>query len=500
MSAGAEAQGVSTETCELCIVGAGIGGLNALAAASRHLRRSDRVVLVDRQPRAGGMWTSVYPYVRLHQPHPMFTAGNIPWRLDEPRAHLANREEVLAHLARCFEELSRRVDLHFASGYEYEGHSEDAARGVVEVRCAPRAPGEPPLRIVAKRFVDARGFGITPKQALPLSSRAVKSVSPDFLSEDASELSPRDAPIYVVGGGKTGMDTAHTLIQRFPGRPLHLLIGAGTIFTEREKAYPTGLSRYFGGTLGTDLFLELSKRFDGHNEDAVTDYFREHHGVALSQKCRHHMFGVLSRSENDTIARGAKEVLLDHLVDVVDRADGPAMLLRSGKEQAVQPGSIFINATGYFSESARAYQPFCSKSERVLAIHPRSNVTFLPAYTGFLLVDAAYRGSLSRLPLYELDVVDLLERAKDAVLPTVATHTVHNVIQLMAGMPAATRKEFGANYGLWYPLHRQLLTGMRLLRFAKAERKHCQDNLDRVRERFGVRLGPLQHDARTAAE
>lgn len=61
--------------CDLCILGAGIAGLNALFAASRYLTRDQKVVLIDRRPNAGGMWNAAYDYVRLHQPHPMFTAG-----------------------------------------------------------------------------------------------------------------------------------------------------------------------------------------------------------------------------------------------------------------------------------------------------------------------------------------------------------------------------------------------------------------------------------------
>ena len=40
--------------------------------------------------RVGGMWVDTYPYVRLHQPHPMFTAGNIRWTLGKPPAYLAS--------------------------------------------------------------------------------------------------------------------------------------------------------------------------------------------------------------------------------------------------------------------------------------------------------------------------------------------------------------------------------------------------------------------------
>lgn len=70
--------------CALCVVGAGLAGMNALAVASRYLPAGARVVLVDARPRCGGMWTDTYDYVRLHQPHPMFTAGDIPWQIRSP--------------------------------------------------------------------------------------------------------------------------------------------------------------------------------------------------------------------------------------------------------------------------------------------------------------------------------------------------------------------------------------------------------------------------------
>ena len=71
----------AVESCDVCIVGAGIAGLNALFVASRYLSSDQKVILIDRRPRVGGMWVDTYPYVRLHQPHPMFTAGNIKWTL-----------------------------------------------------------------------------------------------------------------------------------------------------------------------------------------------------------------------------------------------------------------------------------------------------------------------------------------------------------------------------------------------------------------------------------
>src|ERR1700710_1382209 len=85
------------ETCDVCIVGAGIAGLKALFGARRYLTRDQKVILIDRRMRVGGMWVDTYAYVRLHQPHPMFTAGNIKWTLGKDRSYLATKGEVLDH-------------------------------------------------------------------------------------------------------------------------------------------------------------------------------------------------------------------------------------------------------------------------------------------------------------------------------------------------------------------------------------------------------------------
>ena len=97
------------EKCDVCIVGAGLAGLNALFVASRYLSRDQKVILVDRRRSVGGMWVDTYPYVRLHQPHGMFTAGNIKWTLGEKSSYLATKGEVLDHFAYCLEVIKQRV-------------------------------------------------------------------------------------------------------------------------------------------------------------------------------------------------------------------------------------------------------------------------------------------------------------------------------------------------------------------------------------------------------
>ena len=109
---------VAVESCDVCIVGAGVAGLNALFVASQYLSRDQKVILIDRRERVGGMWVDTYPYVRLHQPHPMFTAGNIKWTLGQDRSYLATKGEVLDHFAHCLNVIKQRVRVDEYFGWD----------------------------------------------------------------------------------------------------------------------------------------------------------------------------------------------------------------------------------------------------------------------------------------------------------------------------------------------------------------------------------------------
>src|SRR5262249_16336542 len=154
-------------------------------AASRYLSKSHKVVLVDPSDGAGGMWNRTYSYVRLHQPHAIFTAGNIRWSWDRDPAYLADRSEVVAHLRHCLAELKRNVNVDERFGYRYERHQESADG--VRVHCDP-PPGGRPLVVEAKRLVKALGYNIRPHAAFTVSSVLVRSVSPDSYDLAGEEL------------------------------------------------------------------------------------------------------------------------------------------------------------------------------------------------------------------------------------------------------------------------------------------------------------------------
>jgi len=480
--------------CDLCIIGAGVAGLNALFSASRYLSQNQKVVLVDRNPGAGGMWLSVYDYVRLHQPHPMFTAGNIAWTAGRDPSYLAARPEVVAHLKHCVETSRQRLAVDERYGYEYRSHDESGAGpDDVLVECAPLSANAPPLRIKTKKLVKAFGHDVRTKDALALSSNDVRSVSPDKHDLLGDEMRSSNAPVYIVGGGKTAMDTAHALITRFPNKQVSLLIGKGTMFACRDKLYPAGLRRWWGGTTPLSAFLDLAQRFDGRNEGEVLDRLRSNYTVSLVADSRRFMLGLLSEQENTVIARAARELIKDYLADVVDRDGRPTLLLKSGASRAIEPGSWIVNCTGYAFQNATPYEPYVSKSGKVVSVQPCSAIHVLSTIASYFLVHLAYLNQLKRLPLYELDFNALYRANRDVLSASIPTHALYNAALVIGAVPKSVLQEFGTDLELWYPAPRRLLDGVRFMQFQKRKPEHLKRSLDAIRERFDVRCGPLQH-------
>ena len=487
----------AVEHCALVIVGAGIAGLNALYAASRYLKPSDTVVLIDRHARTGGMWTETYDYVRLHQPHPMFTAGDIPWTLEQPPAHLATREEVLGHFDHCLSELRQRVTLLEYYGYEYLHHEEVQEEGVwgvyVDIACV--AAGGRAFRLRAAHCVKAFGFRIPQIDPLPLRSTQVVSLAP----QDAALFAPSMAPVYVIGGGKTGMDTAHTLLSRYPGREVHLVVGKGTLFTNRNQAFPAGLARWWGGNTTLDMFLDLALRFNGDNETAVRDYFRQHYAVSLGANYQHFVLGLLSEEENAFIARGIRGTIEDYVDDVIDINDVPTLQLRSGATRAVAPGTVLVNCTGYVMRVAHDYEPYRSAHGCVVSVQPTSAIHILTTFAAYFLVHLMYLDKLNTLPLYEMDQESLFRANKVAAPYAAMVQILLNTMLIVSATPFNVIEHCGLDFDRWFPLPRRLLNALRLKRNGPAYLAHFRHTLDRLADRHALRCGVLGNCAVSTA-
>ncbi|GAA1477749.1 FAD-dependent oxidoreductase [Nocardioides aestuarii] len=473
---------------EVVVVGAGIAGLNALAVASGYLGPHDRVLLVDRRHRVGGMWVDTYPYVRLHQPHPFFTAGDIPWTLGEGRAYLATKWEVLDHFSHCIAELRHRVRLDQWLETEYVGH--EVVDGTVRVTCRGAEGRE---RVAsAERFVKATSLEIMPNRPFPVSSEQVQSVTPESDVREG-EIARSTAPVWIVGGGKTAMDTARAIITAQPGREVNMLAGSGTFFLERDRAFPTGHRRWWGGQRGYPYFRDWSMRFDGTNEREVMRWVSDHPStISITPRPRDFLFGQLSRSEATTISAGLRQVVTDHLVDVVDEGGRPHLELRSGARRAIEPGSWLVNCSGHFFRGEQQpYAPYTSAGGRVATVTPRSTIALLASFSGYFITHLLMLGKLDELPLYEVDADTLGRRDRDAWACTVVAVHMHNLSVMIDALPRTVFARNGLDFEKWFPLHRQLLTSVQVMREHGALIEHTAAALDRVREVHGVRCGPL---------
>jgi hypothetical protein len=474
---------------ELCVIGAGIAGLNAVAVAGSYLGRRDRVLLVDGRDRVGGMWNDTYDYVRLHQPHGNFTAGAIPWALDRPPEHLATKTEVLGHLDHCADVAGRSVDLHRRLGRTYTGHR--PVPGGVEIDlCGPDGVVE---RVRAARLVKAFGHRLTSARPLELSSRAVRSVTPEGLDADAHGS---EGPVWIIGGGKTAMDVAYHLLRMQPAREVNLVAGNGVFFGRRETFFPTGSRSWWTGTPLNSVLRKVAGRFDGTNEDEVATWLRDTYCVTPVPDARDFFSAYLSDEECSTIAAGLTTVEADYLDDVRDTDAGPELVLRSGRTRPIPGGSVIVNCTGSLLRDTHPYEPVVSDGGRTVSIQMRSCPTgpFTP-FAGYYLTHLLFLGRLSNIGLYELDLEALAAKDRRVVIYAAIALAMHNLGCIATAVPPKVMLGCGLDYDRWYPLPRRLVGMVDFMAHVRAERRHNQATLDRIAARFGVRCMPLRQDS-----
>ena len=379
--------------CELCIIGAGYAGLNALNAAVKYLPKGACVVVVDRGVRWGGQWPDTYGFVRLHQPHRMFTAGERPWSIDKPKHHLATKGEILNHfddiVSACTSE--REIELLELFCYQYDGHH-TVCNGRVHLTAQPLMGGTgghpatdensgaraPAIAIDAARLINASGFDVAKKLPLTLTASIERSVNrstrgfvhslapADMLSPHWTALlrysEDADKPIWVLGSGKTAMDAINHLSKHATtkGR-LHCLAGRGSWFLNRDCMFPMDWWELHrpGLRTSTDHFIDMMELYDGNNEAEV-------YAAACRAGAMHSpidaptsfSFGMCSTAEvanvRAVLAPKEERVLKAHLVDVRPHSTDDALAVMElrktdGSDECffreIPAGSFIVNCT-----------------------------------------------------------------------------------------------------------------------------------------------------------
>ena len=290
-----------TKVYDLVVIGAGVAGLNALYAATQYLPKGSSVLLIDEKPMAGGMWNTAYDFVRLHQPHPMFTVGDLRWDWNKPRDYLARRDEVRNHLSSSLEPVAKLVNLDccFETKVVSCSEVETTERHRAKIVFHRNDQADQQVTIEARQTVYAPGLNYKKTHPLALSTGAVTSIIPQNLLKTLK--SQPDAPVYVVGGGKTGMDTVLAVLALGDGRKVSLINGRGTNFLNRTKYIPNGFKRWTSGLPVSRLFRELALKFDGDNETETIDHFRHHHATDTQSPNGVFLYGLQSEQEHRRI-------------------------------------------------------------------------------------------------------------------------------------------------------------------------------------------------------
>ena len=187
------------------------------------------------------------------------------------------------------------------------------------------------LVVEAKRLIKAYGFGVMPNDPLEISSKRVQSVSPDFCDMRGDDMRASDTPVWIIGGGKTAMDTAHALITEYPGREVNLVAGSGTFFTSRDRFFPTGVRRWWDGTPFSSLGAGTGPSFRRHQRDG--------------------RLGLVPRQ-------------LRHLVDPRDRElPGWACCPKRRTRRSPQASTTWSWTTSWMPSTATARPSWCSAAE-----------------------------------------------------------------------------------------------------------------------------------------
>ena len=198
---------------------------------------------------------------------------------------------------------------------------------------------------------------------------------------------------------------------------------------------------------------------------------------------------MLSESENNTIAAGFNDVVMDHFEDAVDRNGSTDLVFRSGSTKAIQPGSWIVNCTGISSTTTSPTSP-TSPSGAVVSIQPRSVTLHLTSFMGYFMTHLLFLGKIRDVPLYELDVMDLRRKSNAAFPYTLFTLVQHNLSLISDSVPSKVFPSADST-SIAGILAARVLSMARFMLTHRREREHQRRTLDTVRERFDVRCGPL---------
>lgn len=216
------------------IVGAGAVGM---AFADVLLTESDAdIIVVDSHDQPGGHWNDAYPFVRLHQPSAFYGVSSRPLGsgkvdavgLNEGLYELATGAEVRAYFVDVMQQQflpTGRVRFFPMSDYRGEGQFVSKLTGETHT-------------VNAKRHVDATWL----KTSVPSTHTPSFSIADGVRFMTPNQLPGLTEPppeFVIVGGGKTGIDTAIWLLEQgVDGGRIRWIMPRDAWLLNRKKTQP----------------------------------------------------------------------------------------------------------------------------------------------------------------------------------------------------------------------------------------------------------------------
>ena len=309
----------SIET-DYLIVGAGAVGM---AFADVLLSESDAdIVIVDSHHQPGGHWNDAYPFVRLHQPSAFYGVSSRQLGsgkvdavgLNEGLYELATGAEVRAYFVDVMQQQflpSGRVRFFPMSDYTGEG------------QFVSRLTGETHT-VKAKRHVDATWLKTSvPSTHTPSFSIAdgVRFVTPNQLPG----ITEPPKQFVIVGGGKTGIDTAIWLLdQGVDAARIQWIMPRDAWLLNRKKTQP-GIE-FFEHSIGAQADQMAAIAEAGSIEDLFDRLEAAGMMLRIDRSVRPEMFHGATVSEAE--------------VDALRQIDG---IVRMGRVSEIAPGKIVLD-------------------------------------------------------------------------------------------------------------------------------------------------------------
>lgn len=204
-----EAGHIEAECLEADYLVVGAGAMGMAFTDVLMTETNATVIMVDRNHKPGGHWTTAYPFVRLHQPSAFYGVNSKPLgenKIDQVGFNkglyeLASAQEVVSYFEQVMREQflpSGRVRYFPMSDYEGDGHFVSCISGEV-------------TKVKAGKIVDSTYMNVTVPSMRPPPFPVANSMTCLPVNDLVKVTTPKEGYV-VIGAGKTGMDACLFLL------------------------------------------------------------------------------------------------------------------------------------------------------------------------------------------------------------------------------------------------------------------------------------------------